>query len=312
MPGTKVLFGGNDIDNEGRSGGRFTLGYWLDEEQTVGIEGSYFFLAGRSVDFSTSNSDPNVILARPFFNVITGMQDSEIVPGSIRVSLGSRLQGADINGICNLCCCCCYRVDLIAGFQYLQLDEGLGIAENLMVPPNTPITGGTKIGLADQFCAHTHFYGGQIGGRAEVRRGKFFVDVFGSIGLGDSHESIEINGTTVITPPGGPTTVAKGGLLALPSNIGEFSRDRFAVKPEVGINVGYQVTCHLRAFVGYTFLYLSDAVRPGDQIDLAVNPTQLPTTRPTTGLVGPARPAVLFNDTDFWAQGVSAGLEFRY
>src|SRR5207247_866512 len=39
-PGTTVLFGGNDVDNEERSGGRFTLGMWLDACEHFGIEGS--------------------------------------------------------------------------------------------------------------------------------------------------------------------------------------------------------------------------------------------------------------------------------
>ena len=46
-----------------------------------------------------------------------------------------------------------------------------------------------------------------------------------------------------------------------------------------------------------------------EQIDLAVNTSQPPLGG---GLVGPARPAFSFRDSDFWAQGVSFGVEFRY
>ena len=34
--------------------------------------------------------------------------------------------------------------------------------------------------------------------------------------------------------------------------------------PEIGVNVGYDVTPRLRVQAGYTFLYLSNVVRPGD------------------------------------------------
>ena len=38
----------------------------------------------------------------------------------------------------------------------------------------------------------------------------------------------------------------------------------------------------------------------------------IPPFVPGTGLLGPLRPAALFKDTDFWAQGVTAGIELRY
>ena len=52
--------------------------------------------------------------------------------------------------------------------------------------------------------------------------------------------------------------------------------------------------------------------RPGDQIDRAVNPTQLPLSTAAPLLTGLARPAPVLRDTDFWAQGINFGLEFRY
>src|SRR5262249_15174735 len=82
--------------------------------------------------------------------------------------------------------------------------------------------------------------------------------------LGSTAEVVDVAGSTVIAPPGQVPTVGNGGLLAQPTNSGHFSRDQFAVVPEVGINVGYQVTEHLRAFVGYSFLYWSNVARPGD------------------------------------------------
>ena len=57
------------------------------------------------------------------------------------------------------------------------------------------------------------------------------------------------------------------------------------------------------------FLFLSNVARPGNQIDRTVNTTQLFGTPP---VVGPARPAPLFNQSDFWAQGVNVGLEFHW
>jgi hypothetical protein len=319
-PGTTVLFGGSRLDEDAHSGGRFTVGGWLNECQTIGLDADYFFLGSRSNDFTAGgNGLPgSQLIARPIVNAITGMETAEIVAspgtvaGTIHVTSSSWLQGAGTNLVANVCCTCCSRVDLFAGFRYLELREGIGITEDLAVNPDVPNIGGSTFGVADQFDTRNQFYGGTLGARAEYRWGNLFADLLGSVALGSTHEEIDIQGSTVITPPGGTPTTFAGGVLALPTNIGHYSRDRFAVAPEFSLHVGYQVTQSTRAFVGYSFLYLSNVVRPGDVIDRTVNLSQLPTTMGAGSLTGPARPAVLFKDTEFWAQGVDFGLEFRF
>jgi len=121
---------------------------------------------------------------------------------------------------------------------------------------------------------------------------------------------VTISGTTVFTSPGGAPVTQQGGLLALPTNIGTYSRDQFSVIPQIGFNVGRQLTNNFRVFVGYTFMYWSNVVRPGDQIDPVINPTQLPTAAGPGTLVGPARPAFAFHESSLWAQGVNVGMGF--
>jgi Putative beta barrel porin-7 (BBP7) len=352
QPGTRVLFGGSDVDNQVREGGRVSGGFWLDNCQTFGIEGSYFFLGSRSVRFNDASSGAlgSAMISRPFFDVLSATQNSQLVAfpglasGEIHLSSSSRLQGAEINMLCNPCCTpCCdvcadqacpsgdtarhsthcntycgcnYWVSLLGGFRYLQLDEGLGIAEitqvNPALPAGSPIFGGSTIAMSDQFDTHNYFYGAQIGAQAELCWGRMFVDFLGKVALGATHEVVDIRGVTAITSPGGTTVVTPAGFLASGSNSGHFTRDEFAVLPEVGINVGCQITTHLRAFVGYTFLYCSSVVRPGDQVDVGLSGTQIPTDTRFNPQAGPARPALVLRDTDFWAQGVNFGLEFRY
>jgi hypothetical protein len=108
-------------------------------------------------------------------------------------------------------------------------------------------------------------------------------------------------------PGFGPVT-RSGGLLAQRSNSGSFSDTSFAVVPELNLRVGWKATEHVSVSAGYTFLYWSSVSRAGDQIDARVNPTQIP-----PGLLsGPARPAFVGKDTDFWAQGVSGGVTFSW
>jgi hypothetical protein len=80
----------------------------------------------------------------------------------------------------------------------------------------------------------------------------------------------------------------------------------------VGVNLGAQITPRLRARVGYTFLYWSEVSRPGNQIDRALNPTQIPGPTGSPALVGAPRPAPLNSSTSYRAQGLNFGLELRY
>ena len=122
------------------------------------------------------------------------------------------------------------------------------------------------------------------------------------IGIGQHALRIDINGSTT-TAAG----VSSGGLLALPSNMGVHNADQFSVIPELGMTLGYNLTCHLRATLGYTFIYWSSVSRPGDQIDLNVSPSQFP---PPTA--SSEKPAFVQHTSDFWAQGVNVGLDYRF
>jgi hypothetical protein len=317
MPGTAILLGGSPLNNDERSGARVTLGYWLDACKTWGIEGSAFFLEDKNVS-STFSSNEFPLLARPFFNLNAMTEFAQvatspgIATGSITTDLSSRLWGAEANVRANLCCGCDYRVDLLGGFRYLDLEEGLHITENLLGQAGAGQFAGSSIVVADRFDTHNQFYGGQLGAVAEYHLGPWFVDVRGKVGLGVTHQVVDINGSQTITSPAGAVSVFQGGLLALNSNIGHFSRDRFAVVPEVGINLGYQLTNHIRVFAGYNFLLWTNVLRPGDQIDRGLDITRIPNFGIAATPLPVPRPAVPFKETDFWAQGVNFGLEFRY
>ena len=319
QPGTQVLFGGH-VENEERMGGRFRAGLWLDEDQVWGAESAFLFLGERSIRFAAA-SPGEPLLARPFFDVFTGQEGADEVAnlgppflpllplaGRITVTAPSRLWGAEANAVRRLAADGSSSIDLLAGFRYLRLDEGLDIREDLMVPGGAPVAAGTQFMLDDNFGTRNHFYGGQLGTRATWERGAWSLELLGKVGLGVTQQLADVRGNTRITVPGVGTETFNGALLALPTNSGRYTRDRFAVLPEAGVTVGYRITAGLRATVGYSFLEWSSVARPGDQVDRAVNPTQLP---PST-LRGPAQPAFTFHGTSFWAQGANFGLEYQY
>jgi hypothetical protein len=53
-------------------------------------------------------------------------------------------------------------------------------------------------------------------------------------------------------------------------------------------------------------------VRPGDQIDRGLDVTRIPNFGVPANPLPQPRPAVPFKETDYWAQGINIGLEFRY
>jgi hypothetical protein len=328
--GTVVLFGGNEVDNEERSGGRFTAGYWLDDCETQAIEGSFFFLGERAIRV-TGNSNTLPVLARPFFNAATGMETSELAAfpgvnkGTVTIVAPSELWGAEANYRQNLCCGCWYRLDALVGFRFVELEESLHITENVIFTTPFPAqTGtvfpvGTNAIVSDRFGTRNEFYGGQVGLNARLNRGPWSLDLFTKVALGDVRESVTIGGNQLLTAPGGsPQQAFNGGLLALSSNSGHFVRNRFAVVPEAGVTVGYQVTDSLRVFAGYNFLLISNVVRPADQIDRVLDAHLIPNfntlnkSQAPGPPVSPPRPMFEFHETTFWAQGLTCGMEFRY
>jgi hypothetical protein len=100
-------------------------------------------------------------------------------------------------------------------------------------------------------------------------------------------------------------------LLAQTSNIGNYSRNTFGVVPELAGNIGYAITPRLRLICGYTFIYWSSVARAGSQIDTDVNSTLLPNSpNPPSGDL--RHPQFVFHEAPFWAQGISAGLDYRW
>jgi len=336
--GSSVLYGNTNVDSGPRSGGRFTGGFWCDPCRTIGFDASYFFLVDRTTQFNAaSDSRPgSAVIARPFFDVLTGTQNSQLVAfpllpnvtniltptglgiasGDIHASTYSRLQGADANVFCCLCSGCNYWIQTLAGVRFLQLNEGISITEstrvNPVLPAGTPFFGGSTISIFDQFNTRNNFYGGQIGLRGQVRSGRVFLEAQGKVALGVTNQVVDVRGATVITSPAAAPIVAPVGFLASGSNSGHFVRDRFSVVPEIGVNAGYQLTNHLRVFAGYNFIYWSSVVRPADQIDLGLSGTQIVTDTRFNPAAPPPRPAFAFRETSFWVQGVSFGAELRY
>jgi hypothetical protein len=311
-PNAATIFGpGNSFNYGTFSGLRGYAGAWLDRCQTVGVEASGFFLGRRSDGFSAAsgaNGLPTLILP---FNSVTPGQTGETgrvlagpfgtatLVGGVGISSSSQLWGSDADLLY-----CLHRgefghIDAIGGFKYLGLDEGLSIAAAEL----TGVGGATL----DQFSARNRFYGGELGARVTGQWDRFGLQGTAKVALGDTHQTLDIGGTSAV---GG--AVVPGGFFATSSNSGRTTADRFGVVPQLGLNLSYDVTCHLKLYVGYNWLYWTNVVRPGGQLDHNINTNLTPVFGGGAAGAGPAEPARQDRRTDFWAHGVSFGLAWQY
>ena len=306
--------------NHTRGGGRFTLGFWIPHFcDRVGFETTVFFL-GRQVATATFAGNGNPILARPFIDE-TGRQNAEIFSfpnsfsGSATITNFSSLWGIEGNLRYKWHCGPNYWVDFLAGYRHITLSEGINITEDNTFGPNTN-SPGLRVVESESFRTRNLFNGGKIGLAGEWRcHDRWTIGWTTKVAMGAVNQTVNIDGTTTFSnaPAGLVNGTKNGALLATQTNIGKHTITHFAVVPEVGVTLGYDVTDQLRLFAGYNFLYISSVVRPGEQIDLRSNQTFRPTAanvQPTGN--GPRVPAVLFRTNDYWAQGVTFGMLYRY
>jgi hypothetical protein len=316
-PTTTILWGNQGVSRETFSGVRYTIGYWFGEEPTTAFEVTGFVLGQQSDSFS-ANSTAFPVIARPFFNVNTQQEFSEIVAspgrstGSIAYTSFSRVWGMEADGRCRLPSLGLCNFDLLGGFRFLDLEEGLTIVESVNALPGQLRPQATNGVAIDNFHTRNQFYGGQLGGRMEFRYYGLFLDLQSKVAFGSMTQTVGILGAQQITPAGLPSTPFLGGLLAEPSNIGTHVRNRFCVVPEANMNVGYQVASFCRLYIGYSFLCASSVVRPADQIDRSLNVAQIPNFDFPNPPPGPLRPLPTMATTAFWAQGINFSTEFRY
>ena len=196
----------------------------------------------------------------------------------------------------------------LAGLRVLALDEGLGLTNTIVgLSAFYQNQSGTS---NDSFKTMNRFYGAGLGLRGRYVWGPYFAEATARVALGDSHEVLSVQGAYVDYNAPFAATSGPYGTFAMPANEGKFTRDNFAVVPEAQIKFGYSVTPSLRLTIGYDVLYDSNVIRPGDQISRYVPKGQTFQQDGTSpSLTSPVR---LFRTTDFYAQGLSAGVNFTF
>ncbi|HEX3726774.1 MAG TPA: BBP7 family outer membrane beta-barrel protein [Pirellulales bacterium] len=324
LPGSSVLYGGSQINGQGRSGGRFTLGYWFDPNETIGIESTTLVLQQANTSYGSGFSTGSPILARPFANAATGLPDANLiafpglVAGQIGVASTTKAVGTEINFRGMIAAMNNRRTDVLLGYRFFRFDEGLEVAttsDSVAAFGTVPV--GTTFNIHDTFGTRNEFNGGNLGLRSEWFFKRWSLDLVAKAAIGAMRETVTIQGNTVTRVPGLAPISATGGILALPQtnsgvgaggNIGSYSRMQFAGIPEVDANLHLQISPLWRLNVGYSLLFLTNVVRPGNQIDPIVDPNRFPP--PLTPVS--QHPIFSYSERAVWMQGVNVGLEARF
>ena len=332
---TAVLFGDSTVNGGDHEGFRATMGMWLDCCHCWALEGDYFDLGGRPDNYDSGFSNGFPVLVRPFVLPGGGLAYESVafptgpnaLAGRVTVDTGDYFQSAGVWLRCNLYCCECgcgvdkcdlesywaaggantTRVDAIAGYRFYRLMDHVAVHEQLVDISGGP-SNGNQFDVRDSFRAQNDFNGVDLGIDTNITRGRWSFGLLTKAAFGLSHQAVDIFGQTISTDNTGVVTTMPGGLLALGTNMGDHSRDRFCVVPQLSTEVGYQLNPHTKLTLGYDILYWDKVLRAGEQINPIVDPLNIPPPLPGGG----PHPEFTYREASFWAQGFHVGAELRF
>lgn len=324
-PATQVLYGGTNIFDGMRGGFRLRGGVNFDQCGVSGLDLEYFMLGSRLESYQAdSTGDP--ILARPFLNAATQLNDSQLVAfpdlasGNIDIAARSRLNSAAIHyrevywkecdpgNPCPDDCWRCAPRSFSLGFQmgprFVSLRESIDVSERL-----TGNQTGDVFQIEDSFRTKNQFLGCELGLFGTRQRRRWSLDGGIRLGIGLTQQELNVAGQTAVTQ-NAVTTTSPGGFLAQRTNSGSWEHNKFTLLPQFDVGLGYQMTNTWRASVGYSLLYWGSVLRATEQIDPVINSGLLPPEQ--NPLIGDLRPATLLHESSYLAHGITIGLERRW
>lgn len=341
--------GGNPLNAGTQLGARFTAGVWLDPQESLGLESSFFFINSRLVPFrdttgnnitqfpltfpnssniytltttttATSTTTTSTLLqslptvaVRQSTSNISGSSSSALLGGEVNARSVFGLQYARDPFLG-------YLVSGLLGFRYVDFHESLqvGDAVGLFLPPGFQDVNGFGQPLNTNLPTNLNYTTlDSIRTTNQFFGGQGGLDVNWYAGrfLVDLRGKVGLGVMHETVDVFGATqtngVVVPGGLLSSPLDQGTHTFNRIAVVPEINVKLGYQLRSWVRVFAGYDFLYLSSVVRPGDQTAISSTNIQA-TVSGTTTTILLNQPSFQFHPTDLVVNGINCGVEFRY
>ncbi len=313
LPGATVLFGGGEIQEVARPGGRLEVGHWFDESHCLGIGGHLAVVADSPVSMTLTPNDlaffaqpffdasrNNLPVANPVFNVATDRT------GQLHLQSGSEVLAADFFVRWLLWRNCATRLDLLCGYQFARINE------NLFIDTFTEKLQGITIAQHDAFVATNEYNAGHVGFLGEYRMGCWGLELLAKFGFGSMRQVVTIGGSTTVTTNGDVSNRASGLLAQSATNGGVHSQDTFSFMEDIGVKLAYYPTERLKFSLGYSLMYWSSVVRPGNEIDLSVDSRLFPPGGIPPGGPAATNPAFAFDPTHFLVHGLNLGAEIQF
>lgn len=321
-PSTTILAGDFTAGDHWRSGYAFDGGYWLNPYNGTAITADYFNGGRDSYGFRAGGDEQ--ILAQPFFNAETGVQDAVLVNfptdriGTVGVQAWDDFHGA---GAALQTCiwssenpwtsCDGAQLSLFGGYRYYHHDSVVITDSDFTFVENNPsmVDAGTRVLIRNVFAARNEFHGAELGLSGRIQRGNFWADGLAGFALGGNRRIAFINGGTLQLVPGfTPFFEEGGGVVSSITNFGRYKNKVAEVIPRLRIGAGWQVTEHISARAGYNLIVWDGVVQAANGLPpgLAVDQRNLPNVVPGGG-PEPIFPGL--RGTTMVAHGLDLGLE---
>ncbi|MBS0623373.1 MAG: BBP7 family outer membrane beta-barrel protein [Verrucomicrobia bacterium] len=303
---TSILFGQGNIGRSPASGVQGDMGVWLTRCLGFGIGAFSLGTESKGITY-TGNGSGVPILARPYTDVTVPAQASQLISyptqqsyADFIINTDNRIWGFDLYARLRRISKKAIACDLLGGYFSTQFTDSCDVTTW-----SVPAGGVGRLHREDHFHCQNNYYAGLVGFDVEWRfLGGIRLDVTGKAGLGNMVQTTIISGTS--TTAGGATN--PGGLLALPSNIGNYCQGVFEVCTLLEGFLRCTLAGHVNMEVGYNFFYLPSVQLAGRAIDMNLNTTQ----QDGGALTGAIAPTFTADTQSFWTQALSVGLYFVY
>lgn len=331
QPSTVLLFGPGRVGLDMQQGGRVAAGFGL-LPIPIEVRGMWLNQEPQNLFSSASTGAAGTqVVSRPIFDPNLNQETvltagfPGLFGGSLNVTLDQSYWNIDTILLLPVGATDVLAVDFLLGYRHAQFSEELNIVNNVF-----SVAGGPGISFGgnvfdstfnatalDIFRTRNTFNGGVLGLRSSINlHHRLALTTDMRLALGAANQQISISGSSSLFDGSaalrGPLQTLPGGVLALPSNSGDRSTQKFTVIPEIGVTASFRLTRWLKLFAGYDIFYWTSIIRPSNQLNTIVDRRQIP----LDGLFQPnftgTAPLPPDNRSDFYGYGYSFGFELSW
>lgn len=257
--------------------------------------------------------------------------------GKFTLCGSTKFQGAEILTVFELCTRDCFLLSASSGLAWMQFCEAMAFAGQTHTDANA-VLAADFFNFNDRFITKNNFFGPLAGVRLELEHHAWKLQTFitGGIGFIQNHlithgSSRTEAGNLFFLTSHAAEQKLNGGIFTQPSNSGSFKQYKVGGMLEGLIRCSYTVRSWSEFSVGYNIIFLANVARSADQIDRKINVTRMSlaeASRATVGIgagpisfgqaaaapqaFGDASPSPRCGTTNFWTQGLIAGLLLHF